>query len=202
MTSVDADDIPAQDPGNAFEETCWGLLRRRYPPEKLVYLPATMGGDCGIEGFSADGIAYQCYADRDSLTLRHRTDKQKDKLYNDTEKLKKHAARLTGLLGEIKIEYLFLMVPQYHAVELVAYANIRAKVVIDYRLPFIGAGFAIRIKTPEDYLQELRAALTDGAARAVISAPRIDDTHMALFSEDKPALVKILENKLAILAAR
>lgn len=68
--------IPAKDPGEAFEEAFWGLLRRRYPPQELVRLPATMGGDYGIEGFSDDGVVYQCYADRDSLTLRHRTDKQ------------------------------------------------------------------------------------------------------------------------------
>ncbi|WP_145724546.1 MULTISPECIES: hypothetical protein [unclassified Nocardioides] len=56
-----------------------------------MYLPAQMGGDYGIEGFSTDGIAYQCYADQDSLGLRARTDKQKKKLYDDTVKLKTHA---------------------------------------------------------------------------------------------------------------
>lgn len=50
-----------------------------------------LGGDYGIEGFSTDGIAYQCYADQDSLGLRARTDKQKKKLYDDTVKLKTHA---------------------------------------------------------------------------------------------------------------
>ena len=54
--------IAATDPGEDFEEMCWGLLRRRYPIPDLVRLPATLGGDHGIEGFSKDGIAYQCYA--------------------------------------------------------------------------------------------------------------------------------------------
>jgi hypothetical protein len=34
---------------SAFEERCWRLLRRRYPLEQLVYVPAEMGGDWGIE---------------------------------------------------------------------------------------------------------------------------------------------------------
>lgn len=191
--------IPATDPGDSFEDQCWGLLRRRYSPTDLVYLPAQMGGDCGVEGFSVDGIAYQCYADRDSVSLRHRTDKQKNKLYDDTEKLKKYQKRLCSLLGAVKVKHYFLMVPQYHAVELVEYAQKRADVVVAYKLPFISDGFAIRIKTPADYPAELRAALKDDAARAVIEEPKIDETHVDLFQEDKSALVQNLDSKLGVL---
>jgi len=202
---MDADrlkDIPAQDPGDAFEEACWGLLRRRYPPERLVYLPADMGGDCGVEGFSTDGIAYQCYADRDSQTLRHRTDKQKSKLYADTVKLQTYAAKLEGLLGGLVLEYYFLMVPEFHAIELVAYASKRAEAVRDYGLKFISKAFAIRIKKPQDYPAELRAALQDGAVKAVVPEPRVGEGHVDLFSDKKPELVKVLDAKLAVLKAK
>ncbi|GGK80627.1 hypothetical protein Sme01_45000 [Sphaerisporangium melleum] len=191
--------IPAQDPGDAFEETCWGLLRRRYPPEKLVYLPADMGGDCGIEGYSTDGIAYQCYADRDSLTLRHRTDKQKTKLYNDTAKLKTYASRLEGVLDGLILEHYFLMVPEYHAVELVEYANKRAQAVRGYGLSFIGQNFSIKIKTPTDYPAEVRAAQIDASAKAMVPSPKVADEQVSLFSTEKPQLVGVMERKLSVL---
>jgi hypothetical protein len=113
MSGDPLETIAATDPGEDFEEMCWGLLRRRYPIPDLVRLPATLGGDHGIEGFSKDAIAYQCYADRDSLTFRHRTDKQKPT--RDTGKLKKYATELEALLDGLLIENYVLMVPPFHA---------------------------------------------------------------------------------------
>lgn len=118
--------IPALPSGDDFEAFVWSLLQRRYPPEQLRYFPADMGGDKGLEGFSTDGIAYQCYADKDSLTLRARTDKQRSKLNKDTLKLKTNKDTLPGLLDGGVIKHYFLIVPQYHSTELVAYANTRA----------------------------------------------------------------------------
>jgi hypothetical protein len=195
------DDIPAQDSGDAFEDRCKGLLRRRYPPEQLVWVPADMGGDCGIEGFSTDGIAYQCYADRDSLTLRHRTDKQKSKLYTDTVKLKTYAGKLEEILDGVILKHYFLVVPEYHAAELVTYAAARSEAVRRYKLTFIGEGFAIRIKTPQDYPGELRAALQDGAVTAIVPEPQVAEEHVELFSGKKPELVDVLDAKLAVLQA-
>lgn len=194
-------DVLATDPGDAFEDACWGLLRRKYSQTDIVYLPAAMGGDCGIEGFSVDGIAYQCYADRDSVNLRHRTDKQKKKLYTDTVKLKKYEKKLEAILDGLVIQHYFLMVPQYHAVELVTYATDRSKAVRDYNLSFIANDFAIRIKTPDDYPAELRAALTDGAAKALIPDLTIGEEDVSLFPDSKPKLVKVLDDKLSTLRA-
>jgi hypothetical protein len=193
--------MPAADPGDDFEESYWGLLRRRYRPEQLVHIPAAMGGDCGIEGYSTDGIAYQCYADRDSLTLRHRTDKQKSKLYTDTVKLQTYAGRLEAMLDGLVIEHYFLVVPQYHAAELVEYAATRAAAVRAFGLSFIGSEFSIRIKTPRDYPAELQQALHDGSAKAMVPAPQVDQGHIDLFPSGKPELVEKLDAKLQVLTS-
>lgn len=203
VLSADGNDplwlTPAQDPGDEFEKHCWELLRRRYPPEQLFYFPADMGGDYGIEGYSADGIAYQCYADRDSQTLRHRTDKQKAKLYEDTCKLKKYAGKLGKALGDTIIENYFLMVPEYHAVELLEYAFRRAEAVKGFDLGFISTSFAIHIKTPKDYPGELRAALMDRSATALVAEPQIGEHDLTMFVEEKPNLIQVIDEKLAVL---
>lgn len=124
MKADPLEDVLAKDPGDAFEEIFWNLLRRRYRPEGLVYIP-TMGGDHGIEGFSTDGIAYQYYADRDSLTLRNRTDKQKKKLYEDTVKLKEHKDKLAKVLGDVVLGHYFLCVPGTSGVPIAAIASRR-----------------------------------------------------------------------------
>lgn len=196
MSGDPLENIAVSDPGEDFEEMCWGLLRRRYSIPNLVRLPATVGGDRGIEGFSKDGIAYQCYADRDSLTLRHRTDKQKQKLTRDTAKLKKYATDLEAILDGLLIENYVLMVPQFHATELVAHAVRRAKSVRDFGLSFIGANFAISIKVPQDYPAELKAAEIDGAASPLLPDPAVGEADVELFGDRKPDLISVLDGKL------
>lgn len=196
MSGDPLENIAVSDPGEDFEEMCWGLLRRRYSIPDLVRLPATLGGDRGIEGFSKDGIAYQCYADRDSLTLRHRTDKQKQKLTRDTTKLKKYATELEELLDGLLIDNYVLMVPEFHAAELVAHAVHRAKAVRDFGLSFIGASFAISIKVPQDYPAELKAAEIDGAASPLLPDPAVEEADVELFGDRKPDLISVLDGKL------
>ena len=191
--------ILAQDPGEEFEEICLNLLRRRYQPAQLVYLPAKAEGDYGIEAFTKDGLVYQCYADRDSLSLRDRTTKQKRKLYKDTLKLKTYAAKLESVLGGLLIEGYIFLVPQFDAAELVAYAVKRAEAVRSFGLKFIAPDFSISIKEPRDYPEELRAAERDGSATAVVPDPSIGNEDVQLFQSRKPELVSKLEKKLAAL---
>ncbi|WP_328466301.1 hypothetical protein OHA21_45895 [Actinoplanes sp. NBC_00393] len=190
---------PAVDPGNDFEQRFFGLLRRRYSVQELVFIPADMGGDCGIEGYSRDGIAYQCYADRDSLTLRHRTDKQIAKLNRDTLKIQKYQTRLAEVLGRTRIKAYILGVPEYHAAELITHANKRADVVKGWGIPFIDPSFTIGIKTPVDYPAELSAALADRAAEALLPATSVDDAQVDRFHGDEPQLVHVLDEKLSVM---
>lgn len=194
--------IPARDPGDDFEQMCWGLLRRRYPPQDLIYIPAEMGGDYGIEGFSDDGTAYQCYADRDSPSLRERTNKQKAKLTRDTLKLRKNATEIEALLDGLVFHHYVLFVPQYHAAELVVSAASRSEAVRSWGLAFVAADFAIRIKTPEDYPAELTAAMEDRAAHAMISTPGVTEERILSFPGERPDLVKTLDEKLGVLSTQ
>lgn len=191
--------VPALPCGDDFEAFAWSLLQRRYPPERLRYFPAEMGGDKGLEGFSTDGIAYQCYVDKDSLDLRARTDKQRAKLNRDTLKLTNNKDDLLKLLDGVILEHYFLIVPQYHSTELVAYANERARIVRSWGLPFISADFAIALKTPKDYQGEYQAALSDAAAQVLIPELSVSNDQVVGFAGDEPEFTATLSTKLATL---
>lgn len=191
--------IPALPSGDDFEAFAWSLLQRRYSPENLRYFPADIGGDKGLEGFSTDGIAYQCYADKDSLNLRTRTDKQRAKLNRDTLKLRTYRDELLSLFGGAVIKNYFLIVPQYHSTELVAHANRRARVVLSWGLPFISDDFAIAIKTPQDYQGEYQAALNDAEAQVLLPEPLVSDDQVAGFAGHETELTATLTSKLATL---
>lgn len=188
------------DPGDDFQETFWALLRYAYPPEQIVYVPSTMGGDLGIEGYTADGIAYQCFADRGSLNLSEQTRKQRAKMNEDTLKLQKNVEQLQLLFGQLKIKHWFLVVPKYDSAELVVYASQRASVVRSWNLPFIDSSFEIRIKTLADYHQQARQLVRDGLGQVSLTA-EVDDAEIALFPTTKPELARVLEDKLVAVAA-
>lgn len=197
MTAADPlQGIPALPSGDDFEAFVWSLLQRRYPPEKLRYFPATMRGDKGLEGFSTDGIGYQCYADKDSLTLRARTDKQKAKLVRDTNKLKKNKDALMALLNGTVLDHYFLIVPQYHSTEVIEHSNRRAEVVRSWGLPFISDVFAIAPKTPQDYQGQYQAAILDAAAQVKLAEPNVSPVAVDDFAEQEPELAVTLLEKL------
>jgi len=160
-----------------------------------------MGGDYGIEGYSRDGVAYQCYADQDSANRRDRTDKQKAKLRRDVRKLRDNAHQIETVLGGVVLHAYVLMVPDYHAAELVAYANERAEDARSWGLPFIADDFTILIKTPSDYPAAYAAAMRDGEAEANIAEPRVPLERIRDFPEEEPALVTVLDEKLEVLRA-
>lgn len=88
--------------GNDWEKHCLSLLRMRYrAPGQFEIVPALDEGDLGIEGFSHDGCAYQCYATMGPLPLRVRYERQRDKLTEDVEKLDTNRAELIGILGGV-----------------------------------------------------------------------------------------------------
>lgn len=142
----------------------------------------------------------QCYADQNSVSLRARTDKQKSKLYDDTVKLNTYKKKLQTVLGPMVLTHYFLCVPEFHSATLVSYANLRAKAVRDYELPFISTDFEILIKTPGDYPAEYQAALHSGTAKALVPAPQISTAQVEGFPAEEPELQKKLVQKLSVLA--
>lgn len=74
--------------GPSWEQHCLKLLRLRYKaPGQFEYVPSSDQGDLGIEGFSHDGCAYQCYAPEGPLPIKDRYERQRDKLTEDLAKL-------------------------------------------------------------------------------------------------------------------
>ena len=115
-------------------------------------------------------------------------------------KLSANATKFEELLRGRVFQHYFLLVPQFHAVDLVVYAAKRSEIVRGWGLTFIASDFSIRIKTPEDYPDELQAAMRDGSAKAMIPAPAVADSDVGLFPGARPGLVRVLDEKLAVIA--
>src|SRR5260370_20294099 len=108
-----------------WQEHCNALLRLHYGWEYQT-VPDKDRGDLGMEGFSRDGCAYQCYAAEPGLTTTQLYQRQRDKMTVDLGKLMVNDVAICDLLGDIRIRRWVFLVPVFDSRELVRHAASKA----------------------------------------------------------------------------
>lgn len=137
------------------------LLQKRYAAansHSLQLVPDRHQGDLGIEAFSHDGVAYQCYAAEEPCSVSERYEKQRNKLTGDLGKFQKNQTAFATMLGTVVIHRYVFMVHQHDSRKLIEHATTKAQEVRAWGLPFIASSFSIVIETDDDYANE-RAAV-------------------------------------------
>ena len=178
-----------------WERYVKGLLSIRYS-SNFVAVPDGHGGDFGLEGFTRDGHAYQCYFCDEPVSVRERFEKQQTKIRKDLKKFVDNSQHLTKLLGLTKITQWNLVVPKHDSALLVQYAQKKAAEIMDLGLPYVGDTFVVNILTDDSFPQE-RHILTrkpEVLARTVSIVP--GDDAIQCYEKDKPALVSTLDRKI------
>lgn len=140
--------------GPEWQDFCVQLLRLRYLGHELHEVPDRHQGDLGIEAFTQDGCAFQCYAAEEPLAVEDLYGKQRDKLTKDLSKLRDNSGRFVELLGEVVLDRYVFMVPRHDSRKLVAHAQAKALEVISWDLPFIADSFFITVETADSYERE------------------------------------------------
>lgn len=171
------------------------LLKMRYAAGQFVEVPDTVHGDCGIEGFSRDGTAFQCYAPEEPLSVAERTKKQKGKVSADLRKLINNAPTLTRLLGDTILRRWVLIVPRWEDKELQAYADEQARQIRAAHLPFISADFAASIGTAADFTVERQKLVTTRIPALRIAVEEIRSEECDDWAEANDELIQNLDRK-------
>ncbi|MFA7436239.1 MAG: hypothetical protein WC006_07760 [Bacilli bacterium] len=91
-----------------FIDNCYRL---RYQSNNYQKVPARYMGDCGIEGYTNNGIAYQCYYPDDCHDDEY-YEKLRDKMTTDLKKLINNGDKLKKI-GIIKITQWHFVIPEY-----------------------------------------------------------------------------------------
>lgn len=96
--------------GHEWEKLCMRCLHDKFRDEKFTPVPARTRGDWGIEGFTMNGILFQCYnPDYENNSSAVVYQNQKDKIKNDLKKIEKNQNELSQLLLNNKVkEWVFL----------------------------------------------------------------------------------------------
>lgn len=153
-----------------------------------------LGGDCGLEGFTDTGEAFQSYADQDSKDNKARTKKQKKKITDDLNKLEEFKEFWIDIFGSRKIKRWTLMVPYHHDKQVMRHAKKEARRIVALGLPFIDDSFTVDVKSDEDY----------PVAKANIRTPRgpkiptrkVSDEMVVEFEVQNPDFITNIDAKL------
>jgi hypothetical protein len=159
---------------NEWDDHVQRLLKRRYKDGSYQQIPAETHGDCGLEGFSSDGSAYQCYSAQNYTNPKQLYEKQRGKITDDVGKFLANEKQLTEILGSVKIKRWKLVVPYWMNKDLIKHAKMKEKFVRKAKPHHVTEDFEILIVTGDDFAiekQELASAGIHGFDAAPASIP-------------------------------
>jgi len=130
--------------GNAFEKVVHELLGMKYGSGNYQMVPDRHLGDKGIEGFTLDGFAFQCYAPEGNYDAKMLYEHQRDKMSNDINKFIENAPDLNRL-SPTKFSRWFFIIPEFNSRLLINHARNKEKEVISKNLVHVDADFKIII---------------------------------------------------------
>lgn len=121
------------------------------------HIPADIGGDCGLEGFSHDGTAYQCYACQNWNDFGVLLDHQKNKMTEDIGKFLRKEAELMKIMGDIRIGIWNFILPFWNNKDLLKHARKKQDEVRKKKPKHIQPDFRISVITADEFAVEVQA---------------------------------------------
>ncbi len=140
--------------GDEWQQYCSQLLALRHG-ESYQRVPDRDRGDFGIEGFTSDGLLYQCYAAQDPLSPGDLYSKQRDKMTADLKKLQDNDATIARLTRPCKIRIWVLLVPRCDTKRLIEHASEKAEQLRSAGLESLDPNFVVRVLTSDDFQPEV-----------------------------------------------
>jgi hypothetical protein len=137
--------------GEEWEAYCLQLIRWEYGVENVQEVPARHGGDLGIEAFTRNGVAIQCYASRSAIGVKQRYEHQRNKLTEDLAKLERYQGDLIRTLGGIRIRSYLYMVPLLDSRQIVQHAAAKSEEYRAKGLPHLHEDFRIVVVTDDAF---------------------------------------------------
>lgn len=187
--------------GDEWQEHIVRLLRARYSePGMFQEMPSRDKGDLGLEGFSRDGICYQCYAPEPPYDVKDLYEKQRGKITADIGKFIKNKSSLAAVFGELKIKRWLLVVPQFLSTKLLGHCTKKRAEVLSAHLPYVDGQFEIGVITDSEFEAELCKLASIRAYLHDVSAPVPDTAEVQGFSAENVSLIANIEGKAAKLS--
>lgn len=181
--------------GDDWEDHIHMLLSRHYPVGDYQRVPSRHGGDFGIDGFSRDGKAYQCYAPEKFLGEKDLYERQRDKITDDLTKFCANSKALREMLGKLQIGRWLLVVPDHGSAQLLKHAASKTVDVRRQSLDYVADDFEVGVITDRIFETEKRLLALLGVYEIGVTPVPIDDGRLEEWAESETGLMANLRRK-------
>lgn len=171
------------------------LLFLKYGHDAYQRVPDKHGGDFGIEGFSRDGCAYQCYVADEPASTRSLYEKQRDKVTTDVQKFASNAIDLAALLLPTRIKTWVLVVPRFESAPLLKHCAGKAEEIRKLALPYVADDFVIHVCDDEPWEIQANQLRREGLGELTVVTTRPATEHVESWTGANTARVETLRRK-------
>lgn len=144
--------------GTTWEEFCQICFKRKYESVGYQEMPAWQG-DLGIEGFTRNGILFQCYCPDEEYAPDDLYIKQRDKITTDLKKLISNENELKHYLKSIKIKQWIFVTPGFKKKDIVKHCQEKADEYRKLNLSILDPDFDVLIYDIDFFAAEIPLVL-------------------------------------------
>lgn len=138
--------------GPSWERLCRAAFVLKYG-DRFQRMPASPG-DFGIEGWTTDGFAFQCYCPEKDYTQKELYDSVRDKITKDIPKLQQYEKEIAERIGPIKIRAWLLVTPNMPHNDIHKHARVKETLARGWNSPILATDFTILIQDAEHYVKQ------------------------------------------------
>jgi hypothetical protein len=179
--------------GNSWEEMFQVILKRKYMSVGYQRIKPSPG-DFGIEGYTKDGLTFQCYCPDMNMDNKTLYEKQRKKITDDINKLKINQVELNEILGGVKLKVWNFLTPDMSHRDLINHCNTKRDLVKSWNLPFINNDeFQVLIHEGNDYALEIGEYFNDGSKKFSI-IPKAEDSNNQKLIEWQNTEIDLIKN--------
>jgi hypothetical protein len=138
-------------------------------------MPASPG-DYGIEGWTVNGHAFQCYCPEKDYTQDELYEALRRKITADIPKLQRYAKQIAARIGALKIHSWLFVTPVIPHNDIHAHARKKEKEARAWQCPILDDGFTILIQDAEHYAVEFEQYRRSQGVQLQLGPPLSPDT--------------------------
>ncbi|WP_076905464.1 hypothetical protein [Burkholderia pseudomallei] len=159
--------------GPSWERMCRAAFVLKYG-DRYQHMPASPG-DYGIEGWTADGHAFQCYCPEKNYTQSELHDAVRDKITTDIPKLRRYEKEIKARIGDTRIHSWLFVTPVIPHNDIHKHARKKEAEAREWACSILDSNFSIFIQDAEHYATQFEESRRSQGAKLELG-PRLPPT--------------------------
>ncbi len=184
--------------GASWEKICQQLFRLKYNQGSIQYqeVPDKYGGDLGIEGYTTNGILFQCYCPEENETELSLYEHQRKKITSDINKLEKNIHKIISISGIIKVQEWHFITPKYDNKDILKHCRKKENEIKKNINLYVSRNFKILIKTEDDFISESNYLINTCSYKIPILSDKISKDEIEKIANAQNDIILIIKTKL------